>query len=358
MESFTDEIIRLDVNMIDPLISLLVAVLLIFIGFVLFWPDRGLLYRWRQARKMTERVLMEDILKHIHNYEMAGHPPTLQSIAGALQIHPNLASDVLKKMEAGNLVRLEGGSPRLTASGRRSALHILRVHRLWERYLADETGFDESEWHRRADRHEHQLSAEDADALSAQLGHPTHDPHGDPIPTAEGELVEGRGVHLTGVDMNVLVRIIHIEDEPETIYAQLVAEGLHPGMFVRIVEKTPQRFRLWANGDEHVLAPIVANNITVLPVPEDQAPLYPFGERLSSLKPGEMGKVLGISPGCRGLERRRLMDLGVLPGTMIKAEYSSSVGDPTAYRIRDALIALREEQANLIRITPIEEDVQ
>jgi DtxR family Mn-dependent transcriptional regulator len=344
--------------MIDPLISLLVAVLLIFIGFVLFWPDRGLMHRWRQARKVTERVLMEDILKHIHNCEMGGHPPTVQSVAGALQIHPNRASDLLKKMEAGNLVRFEKGSPHLTASGRRSALHILRAHRLWERYLADETGFAELEWHRRADRYEHQLSPEDADALSAQLGHPTHDPHGDPIPTAEGELAEGRGVHLTEVETDALVCIIHIEDEPGTIYAQLVAEGLHPGMLVRIVEKTPQRFRFWANGDEHVLAPIVANNITVLPVPEDQAPLYTFGERLSSLKPGEMGKVLNISPACRGLERRRLMDLGIIPGTMIKAEYSSSVGDPMAYRIRDALIALREEQANLIRIIPIEEGVQ
>lgn len=342
--------------MVDPLISLLVSVLLIFIGLVLFWPDRGLIPRWRQTRKMTERVLMEDVLKHIHNCEMAGQLPSVQSIAGALQIHPNLASELLKKMEAGDLVRFEGGSPHLTTSGRRSALHILRAHRLWERYLADETGFSESEWHLRADRYEHQLSPEDANTLSAQLGHPTHDPHGDPIPTSEGEMAEGKGIHLTEVEMDVLVRIIHIEDEPGTIYAQLVAEGLHPGMLVRVVEKTSQRFRFWANGDEHVLAPIVANNITVVPVPEDQAPFYPLGERLSILRPGEMGKVLGVSPACRGLERRRLMDLGVLPGTVIKAEYSSSAGDPMAYRIRDALIALRQEQAHLIQITRIEGD--
>jgi DtxR family Mn-dependent transcriptional regulator len=348
----------MDVHMIDSHISLLVAILLIIIALVLFWPERGLIHRWRQARKMTERILMEDILKHIHNCEMAGHHSTVQSVAGALQIHPNLASDLLKKMEAIDLVRFERGSPHLTESGRRSALHILRAHRLWERYLADETGFAESEWHPRADRYEHQLSPEDADALSAQLGHPTHDPHGDPIPTAEGELAEGKGIHLTEVETDVLVRIIHIEDEPGAIYAQLVAEGLHPGMFVRIVEKNSQRFRFWADGKEHVLAPIVADNITVLPVPEDQAPLYPFGEPLSSLKPGETGKVLSISPACRGHERQRLMDLGVLPGTMIKAEFSSSVGDPMAYRIRDALIALREEQANLIWISPVEEDVQ
>jgi DtxR family Mn-dependent transcriptional regulator len=307
---------------------------------------------------MTERVLMEDILKHIHNFEMAGQLPTVQSIAGALQIHPNLASELLSKMEAGNLVRCEGGSPLLTSSGRQSALHILRAHRLWERYLADKTGFAESEWHRRADSYEHHLSPEDTDTLSAQLGHPSHDPHGDPIPTAEGELAEVKGIHLTDVDLDMQVRIIHIEDEPETVYAQLVAEGLHPGMHARVVDKTPQRVRFWANGDEHVLAPIVANNITVIPVPEDQAPLYPLGERLSTLRPGEMGKVLGLSPACRGLERRRLMDLGILPGIVIKAEYASSAGDPMAYRIRDALIALREEQSRLIQITRLEEEIQ
>ena len=342
--------------MVDPLFSLLVSALLIIIGLVLFWPDRGLIPRWRHARKMTERILIEDILKHIHNCEMAGQLPSVLSVAGALQIHPNLASELLSKMEASNLVRCEGGSPLLTSSGRQSALHILRAHRLWERYLADETGFAESEWHRRADQYEHQLSPEDVDTLSAQLGHPTHDPHGDPIPTAEGELVERKGSHLTEIDLDVLVRIIHIEDEPEAVYAQLVAEGLHPGMHVRVVEKTPQRVRFWANGDEHVLAPIITNNITVIPMPDEQAPLYPSGERLSRLRPGEIGKVLGMSPACRGLERRRLMDLGILPGTLIKAEYSSSAGDPTAYRIRDALIALREEQAHLIQIARIEEE--
>jgi len=342
--------------MVDPLISLLISIALVFIGLVLFWPDRGLISRWRHTRKMTERVLMEDILKHIFNCEMADQNPSVQSVAGALQIHPNFASELLTKMESGNLVRCERGSPHLTSSGRQSALHILRAHRLWERYLADETGFAESEWHLRADRYEHQITPEDADILSAQLGHPTHDPHGDPIPTSEGEIVEGKGIHLTEVEDNVLAQIIHLEDEPEMVYAQLVAEGLHPGMLVRVVEKTLQRFRFWANGDEHVLAPIVADNITVIPIPEDQAPCYPIGDRLSTLRPGEMGKVLRISPACRGLERRRLMDLGVLPGTVIQAEYSSSAGDPMAYRVRDALIALREEQARLIQITRIEEE--
>lgn len=74
--------------MLDPLTSLLVTAFLVTLGLSLFWPERGLLSRWQHARRMTDRVLTEDTLKHIHNCAMAGDRPTIQSIAGALQINP------------------------------------------------------------------------------------------------------------------------------------------------------------------------------------------------------------------------------------------------------------------------------
>ena len=70
---------------------------------------------------------------------------------------------------------------------------------------------------------------------------------------------------------------------------------------------------------------------------------------------GEHGQIVGLSPRCRGPERRRMMDLGILPGTVVTAELISPSGDPTAYRIRDALIALRVEQAQLINISRLPE---
>jgi Fe2+ transport system protein FeoA len=66
---------------------------------------------------------------------------------------------------------------------------------------------------------------------------------------------------------------------------------------------------------------------------------------------GETAKVVNISHLCRGAERRRFMDLGILPGTVVKAEMISPSGDPTAYRVRGAVIGLRREQAALIHIT-------
>jgi DtxR family Mn-dependent transcriptional regulator len=298
--------------------------------------------------------LIEDALKHIHNYEISGDRPTIESIAGALQIPANEATELVGKIETSKLATRDGTVLRLTSSGRRSALHILRAHRLWERYLADATGFSEDEWHSRADEFEHMLSASDADALSAQLGHPTYDPHGDPIPSSSGELILSEWMPLTSVDLGTTFRIAHIEDEPATIYAQLVAEDLHPGMIVRVTESSPERVRFWANSDEHLLAPIVAANISVVPLPEVPEVERIPKELLTDLEPGGKGEVVGMSPACRGLERRRLMDLGILPGTIIQKEFTNPNGDPSAYRIRGALIALREEQSNLIQIRTLE----
>lgn len=340
----------------DPLIALLAAVLLVSIAALLFFPDRGLFPRWQRARRMGQRVLTEDALKHIHRFETHDLQPTLQSIAGALDISVNQAAHILNDLEARELVQIRAEEFGLTPAGRDYALRIIRAHRLWERYLAEETGFAEAEWHGQAEHHEHFLSEDQADALSLQLGNPAYDPHGDPIPTATGDLQPHGGKALTAMEVDVPLRIVHIEDEPDVVYAQLVAEGLHPGMEVRLTEISPQRVRFWAGDDEHVLAPVVAANISVLPLPEPVEVESGPGERLSSLKPGQAGRVVNISPASRGPERRRLMDLGILPGTVVAAEFLSPSGDPMAYRIRGALIALRREQADLINILTLEEE--
>jgi Fe2+ transport system protein FeoA len=74
-------------------------------------------------------------------------------------------------------------------------------------------------------------------------------------------------------------------------------------------------------------------------------------ETLARLKPGETARVVALDRACQGAERRRLMDLGILPGSAIKAELVSPSGDPTAYLIRGALIGLRREQAEQIQIS-------
>ncbi len=333
----------------ENLITLLIGSAAIAAVLWVFFPERGLLAQWRYARKVTNKTRREDAIKHIFDCEISGRRTSLHSLAGALHISVDDAHTLISELDERGLVDFEAELPVLTPSGRDLALHLLRAHRLWERYLADETGFAETEWHVQADRLEHMLTHEELEQLSARLSHPVYDPHGDPIPTADGDMGEVAGITLAAVEENdSALQIVHLEDEPETVFAQIVAEGLHPGMPLLLLSRDPQRIRFWAGGDEHVLAPLVAANIHVIPIGDDQAQLK--GEKMNSLSIGEQAEVLALAPSLRGAERRRMMDLGLLPGTMVCAEYTSASGDPVAYRIRGALIALRAEQAGQIII--------
>ncbi len=120
-------------------------------------------------------------------------------------------------------------------------------------------------------------------------------------------------------------------------------------MVLRLVERSPERLRFWAGGDEHTLAPVLAANISVLALPEMEAE-EPVGKPLSHLRSGESAVVLSISPVSRGLDRQRLLDLGLLPGTKVSVALIGPGGDPKAYRIRGALIALRDDQADRILV--------
>jgi DtxR family Mn-dependent transcriptional regulator len=194
-------------------------------------------WQWQRHRRLGERIRTEDALKHIHTCEMEGVQPTAATLAETMTLSDEATAQLLGRMESAGLLRRQPEGLSLTPQGRAAALHIIRAHRLWERYLADQTGYDAGEWHRRADISEHYLGPEATEALAAQLGHPTHDPHGDPIPDADGRFVGHGGRPLTELAAGQMGRIVHIEDEPEVVYAQLLAEGEAVREFVREVDE-------------------------------------------------------------------------------------------------------------------------
>jgi DtxR family transcriptional regulator, Mn-dependent transcriptional regulator len=318
---------------------------------VVCWPRHGLRARWRRARELACRTRREDALKHLLLSDVNGRPATLESVAGVLQITTGQAARLLEELEERDLLTFAGGRLQLRSAGREMALHVVRAHRLWESYLAEETGVAEDEWHHRAERQEHLLTPRQTEALAARLGHPTRDPHGDVIPDADGPLQSDPGRSLNSVEPDTAVVITHVEDEPEPVYRQLVAQGLRPGIRAFVIEKSAARVRFWTDGREHVLAPVLAENVSVMPLPQFRTADLTEEECLSGLRPGGQARVLGLSPACRGQERRRLLDLGFVPGTLVEVEMVSPAGDPTAYRVRGAVVALRHAQANLIRVT-------
>jgi DtxR family Mn-dependent transcriptional regulator len=337
-----------ELKMIDPLFALIVALAVITALAVLFWPAKGIYATYKKVKNNTARVLIEDALKHLYDYEERNVSSTLRSIAGHLLLNGDDTTRLVEKLQAMGLVESGQNGIRLTSDGRSYALRVIRIHRLWERYLADETSVNESDWHIDAEEKEHILSAEEVDALAAQMGNPVFDPHGDPIPSKDGEIIKRQDVPLTALKSGEFGRITHIEDEPQAIYVQLIAQGLYPGMQVRIIDVSKNRIKFEVNGEECVLAPLFAANVHLVPIQKQE--ITKEFKLLSSLKKGEKAVVAGISKACRGSQRRRLMDLGVVPGTVITAELESIGHDPVAYNIKGATIAVRKKNADQIYI--------
>ncbi|MBI2568937.1 MAG: FeoA domain-containing protein [Candidatus Schekmanbacteria bacterium] len=338
-----------------PLAALCGVILLTTAAAWLFRPIRGRAWRWLRLVQKTERVLIEDALKHLYDCEFRRAPCTLQSLSGALEISRNHATALLGRLEGLDLVNRSNGSYRLATAGRREALRVVRIHRLWERYLAEETGYAAEEWHIEAEHREHETSAAEAEEMALRLSFPRYDPHGAPIPTPSGEIGPAVGMPLTQARLGDVVEVVHMEDEPEAIYGQLLAEGVHLGMRLRLLESTPHSLRFEADEEEHVLAPIIAANVSVVPIvmPVATEP----ARHLSDLSRNEEARVVALSPACRGIGRRRLLDLGFVPGTLVRVENMGPGGDPVALRVRGALIALRRDQARFIHVTAAEKGV-
>jgi DtxR family Mn-dependent transcriptional regulator len=338
--------------MVDPRLALLVFFLLGLLAAVLFWPRRGLAARILRLVRMTERVRVEDALKHLYDTETRGVTCTPESLGGALGIRPGRAVRILSRLQVLGLADPAGEGFVLTEAGRNYALRILRTHRLVERFLADRTGVAPDQWHDEAERLEHRLDDAATERLARRMGHPLYDPHGDPIPTAGGVVPEAQGQPLHTMPPGETVAVVHLEDEPPEVYQRLLASGFSLGQTLRILESDPARVRFTTDGRESSLATVLARNVTVLPFPEPAVDQAGTGT-LADLTIGESAEVVGISSACQGTQRRRLLDLGVVPGTVVRAAMTSAAGDPVAYDIRGALIGLRRQQAEWIRVKPI-----
>jgi len=234
----------------------------------------------------------------------------------------------------------------LSEAGRQEALRIVRLHRLWEKYLAEETGLDPGEWHAKAHVLEHVTTPELADGLVAQLGNPRFDPHGDPIPTETGEIKAVSGKPVTAMHPGDVVEITHMEDEPASSFRELIDRGLHPGARFRVQKVSGDGVTIQRQGEAIILSPQAAANLQVKIIPKQECDLWEKKPAtLADLGLQEECVVIGIAPSCRGLARRRLLDLGFVPGTKVRAELCSVGGDPMAFRVRNTLIVLRKAQA-------------
>jgi DtxR family Mn-dependent transcriptional regulator len=312
----------------------------------------GLVALGRRWRFLRRRIRREDALKQICSAKHEGRTVTSLELAGRLGLSPASALRLIEDLESAGYVRSRAGLLELTRTGEQLGLHVLRGHRLWERYLSGEAQVPLDRLHDAAERREHHLAADDIDALADHLGHPRTDPHGDVIPTAAGELRPQPRTPLTDWPLDRLAVVAHVEDEPWQVLAQALRAGLRPGTVLRVIERNANIITCETPAGRCTLAPAVAASIDVRPAAEDEGLGKPM-VTLAGLPLGEPAEIVSLSERCTGLGRRRLLDLGFTAGAQVTAVLANVEDAAHAYRIRDTLIALRKEQAEQILIRPL-----
>ena len=183
---------------------------------------------------------VEDYLKCIllEEERRLGERVPTGSIAAALAVTPGTVTTMLKALAESRLIDYEAyGGARLTTAGRQLAAHVVRRHRLVELFLVEVLGFDWSEVHEEAERLEHAVSERVIERIDEMLGRPEVDPHGDPIPSAEGKLAAAHQPALDSLEPGRRARIARVADRDPEFLKLAERLGLRPGVRVRVAAR-------------------------------------------------------------------------------------------------------------------------
>lgn len=183
---------------------------------------------------------VEDYLKAIYSLSQDGRTASTSDIAGALDVQPASVSGMVKRLaESGYVEHMPYRGVRLSASGTREALRIIRRHRVLETYLSQRLGYSWDGVHQEAERLEHAASDELIDRMAASLEDPSHDPHGSPIPTRSGDVEVTDHPTLAEVPEGTRAFIRTVgDDDPERL-RYMEAHGLLPGVLVEVDRRAP-----------------------------------------------------------------------------------------------------------------------
>src|SRR5919206_5041380 len=162
---------------------------------------------------------VEDYLKAIYSLAPEGQHASTSDIAHLLDLSAPSVSGMVKRLsELGLLEHVPYKGVQLTDAGRRAALRMVRRHRLIEAYLVEFLGYGWDTVHAEAERLEHAVSDTLAERMASALGHPQVDPHGDPIPSADGSILELASTALTDVEVGATVEIRRVDEgDPERL---------------------------------------------------------------------------------------------------------------------------------------------
>jgi DtxR family Mn-dependent transcriptional regulator len=182
----------------------------------------------------------EDYLKAIYELEQHGEPAGTNALAERLGIAAASVSGMLQRLARLGLVKTERyHGARLTDAGRTAALQLIRRHRIIESYLVSRLGYAWDDVHYEAERLEHAASDELIERMAKDIGNPTADPHGAPIPTAAGRVDERRFASLASLEPGASALIVRMSDRDPALLRYFGERGIRPGARVRVESREP-----------------------------------------------------------------------------------------------------------------------
>jgi DtxR family Mn-dependent transcriptional regulator len=183
---------------------------------------------------------VEDYVKRIYALSAGGSPVGTNDLAERLGVTPASVSAMLRKLaDLGLADHVPYKGVRLTQEGERLALEVTRHHRLLELYLAEHLGVPWDRVHQEADALEHVISSDLEARIAAKLGHPTHDPHGAPIPSAELQVGADLAAALGDLEVGATGVFSRISDGDPEMLRYLDAQGIRLGDAVRVTARQP-----------------------------------------------------------------------------------------------------------------------
>ena len=209
---------------------------------------------------------VENYVKAIYALQQRGGPVSTNALAERLGVSAPSASGMVKRLDERGLVRhVPYRGVELTTDGERLALEVVRHHRLLELYLAESLGMPWDRVHQEAEVLEHVLSEELEELIAAKLGDPTRDPHGDPIPTRDGEIEKQDTVSMESLDAGAAGTFARVSDADPEMLRYLAERGISPGDRFEVVDRQPFDGPLFARfGDQvHVLGGALARAMRV-----------------------------------------------------------------------------------------------
>jgi len=209
---------------------------------------------------------IENYLKNIYKIQASEGKVSTSSLSERLQISPASVSEMIKKLaDEGSLTHTPYKGVELTESGKRTALKIVRKHRLWEMFLVEVLHFGWDEIDEEAEKFEHIMSEKMEDKIDEVLGFPTVDPHGDPIPTKSGTVKAIRSFPLATIEEGAAVRVVRVNDANAELlhYASSIGLSLNRKIAIKQRIKFDNSLVLKIGSKEVTISATLAENIFV-----------------------------------------------------------------------------------------------